>query len=359
MITFPALLERTSGIIIIQQHSVVFNADDGSAKDITLSISRMKITIGGQNSTHYYLNDPYLTNTLICVQDPKIIEILANQGSHSAKQSLQQTKELNFWRALKFSTPIISTIFLILLIPIFLSFIPISWFNNTLTFEQEKTLGEWLLPSIKKDLLIQENHPSQKKIEDLTKLLQDQTKELKPLKIDVYISQKTDINAFALPGGIIVLNQGLIKSAESTEEIIGVLAHELAHIERRHLVKSMAGRLGNLAGIMLLTLFVGTDAIGVISSVNNLVTLKYSREDESEADARGFEFLANANVSATGMINFFTKLSKKENSIEQAMSVLSTHPMSLERVEKLNILNKQNPISNPRSLPWSIKDFVF
>lgn len=359
MISFPALLDRTSGTIVIQQHWVVFNSDDGTAKDISLAISRMKITLGGRNSTHYYLSDPHLPNITICVQDVKIIEILASQGCSSAKQSLQQTKERHFWRTLKFSAPIFSTIFLILLIPIMLSFIPISWLNDTLSFEQEKQLGELLFPSIKKDLLIDENHPSQKKIEDLTKLLQIGTKELSSLKIDVYISKKTDINAFALPGGIIVVNQGLISSAESSEEIVGVLAHELAHIERRHLVKSMAGRLGNLAGVMLLTLFVGTDAIGVVSGINNLVTLKYSREDESEADARGFEFLVNAKVSAEGMINFFTKLSKKESSLEQALLVLSTHPISQERVEKLNILKQQYSIEQPQTLPWTIKDLNF
>lgn len=357
MISYPALLGRTSGTITLQQQHVVFNADDGSSKDIRLSIERMEIMLGGKNSTHYYLTDPLISNTVICVQDLKIIEILASQGSAAAIQSLQQTKERSFWRTLKFTTPILATIFLILLAPFFLSLIPISWLNHFLSFEQEKKFGKLLLPIIKNELLIQENHPAQQKVDDLKRILQENTEELKALEIKVYISKKPDINAFALPGGTIVINQGLLFSAESTEEIIGVIAHELAHVERRHLVKSMTGRLGNLAGVMLLTLFVGTDAVGVISNINNLVTLKYSREDELEADARGFEFLTNAKVSTTGMINFFTKLSKNETGFNQALSVLSTHPMSHDRVDKLNSLNERYPVNTqPTTLPWNIKD---
>lgn len=356
MISFPALLDRTSGTIVIQQHNIVFNSDDETAKDIVLSIARMKITMGGQNSTHYFLTDPHQPDKVICVQDQRVISELLKLGSSAAKLSLEQTKKRKFWRNLSLSTPVFITLFLIFLIPILLSFIPISWFNNMLSFKQEQKFGNFLFPLMKTELKISENHPAQKKIETLVQFIQSETPELAKLKIETYISSKSEVNAFALPGGIIVVNQGLIAEATSIEEILGVLAHEMAHVERRHSIKSMAGRLGNLAGILALTVFVGTDAVGVIAGVNNFVALKYSREDESEADRRGFEFLTNAKISSTGMISFFSKLSSKEDVVENSLAFLSTHPLSQERVAALNKLKASTTPFKPRALPLSLQE---
>lgn len=353
---YPALLGRISGTVVIQEKTLVFRADEPSTQEITLAIAPLNISIGGQNSTHYFLEDPNFPDIKICVQDFQVIQILADHGSYSALLNIEKTQKLNLIKKIKLSTPIILTVFSFILIPLIISLTPISWFNHTISFNLEKKIGNLLLPSLKKELLIVENSPEQIKLKKLLSLIQVSNPSLAKLDIEVFVSQKSDINAFALPGGSLVINQGLIKSAGHVDEIAGVLAHELAHIEQRHIIKSMTGQLGQISGLIIVTLFLGTDAIGVIHGLNNLISLKYSREDELKADAVGLRFLNNAKINSAGMTEFFIKLSKKENGFDQALTLLSTHPLSTERVSQLIKMQKTAPHLELISLPKSLQD---
>jgi predicted Zn-dependent protease len=135
-----------------------------------------------------------------------------------------------------------------------------------------------------------------------------------------------------LPGGLLVVNSELLKEAESVEEVMGAVGHEIAHVELRHVLKSTLKGFGPLAGFVLVSFIVNPDFARVLLKATEFLELKYSREDELAADRRGAELLANAGISTLGLIAFFTRLGNERGGVERALSILSTHPASADRV---------------------------
>lgn len=151
-----------------------------------------------------------------------------------------------------------------------------------------------------------------------------------PYPIVARVLRTSDVNAFAMPGGQIAILSGLIDFADAPEEIAGVLAHEIAHIERRDpargMVRSMA--VGAIAGLLFGdAVFFST--LGAMFST--VVGATYTREAEAETDARAFEILRAAAIDPGGIGVFFEKLEKRERSPTGWLAYLSTHPPSAER----------------------------
>jgi beta-barrel assembly-enhancing protease len=141
-------------------------------------------------------------------------------------------------------------------------------------------------------------------------------------------------NAFALPDNTIVVTSDLIALAESPDEIAGVLAHEIAHIEHNHVMKNVIRNVG--AGIFVDVVFGGGGAGQAIALASvNLASLGYSREDEADADARALAYLAAANIDAGGFGRMFERLEQtaKEIGIGEIPVLLSSHPASHARAE--------------------------
>ena len=157
-----------------------------------------------------------------------------------------------------------------------------------------------------------------------------------PLTVRV-IPEKT-VNAFAAPGGQVVLFSGLIEKAESPEEVAGVMAHEIAHAIERHPMQSML----RAAGVFLLVgLLVGdTSTLGTLASegAKVLLVLSYSRDTEREADRIGMELLNKAGIRGDGLLDFFARLQGERGEEGRLPVLFASHPMHAERVERLKLL---------------------
>jgi len=147
------------------------------------------------------------------------------------------------------------------------------------------------------------------------------------------------VNALALPGGNIYLFRGILEASESPEEILGVVAHEIAHIERRHGVQQL-GRTTAVA--FLSSLAIGADVegmdmtdkletLGEIGST--LLVLKYSRGFEREADLEGLRRMRNAQLSALGLGRLLVRI-EAGHAGDFGPSWLSTHPKAIERLRR-------------------------
>ncbi len=139
------------------------------------------------------------------------------------------------------------------------------------------------------------------------------------------------VNAFALPGGRIVLFRGLIDFAERPEEVAAVLSHEMAHIIAQHGV----ARIMEQFGLTILLDFV-TGGGGVITGGAAVILgLSYSRHDEREADSLGIDLLNQAGIQSDGLVSFFERFAQQhgtEDSFGEIGNVLSTHPADGERI---------------------------
>jgi len=172
-----------------------------------------------------------------------------------------------------------------------------------------------------------------------------------PYTYRFHIAHDATMNAFALPGGYIVIHSQLILEADNAEELLGVLAHEIIHVEEQHGIRNVIGAAGIYT---VISAFFG-DLSGIFATVAGaapfLLNQSYSRDFERESDKKGFELLVAANIDPRGLASFFEKLMEKEKkmlediedentrgAIEKAMGFLSTHPATDERVAYLNEL---------------------
>ena len=141
-------------------------------------------------------------------------------------------------------------------------------------------------------------------------------------------------NAFALPGGVIVITDEMILLTESSDEVQAVLAHEIGHVELRHALRSV---LQNSA-VAALTAALANDASSLSLAVSSLPAIlaqtKYSRQFESDADDYAFRLLKQHDLSPVLFASVMERLSEKTHGKEQGWSFVSTHPVTSERIAR-------------------------
>ncbi|HYC55070.1 MAG TPA: M48 family metallopeptidase [Thermoanaerobaculia bacterium] len=151
----------------------------------------------------------------------------------------------------------------------------------------------------------------------------------------------SDINAFALPGGFIYLNRGIIENARNEGEVAGVLAHEIAHSALRHGTHQASKAYAAQAGLQILGGLlggkVGNNTAQILNTVGgiglNALFLKFSRELETQADVRGAQILAASGYTPADMVSFFDQLAKVDKS--KKTTWLSHHPAPPDRQARI------------------------
>jgi len=149
------------------------------------------------------------------------------------------------------------------------------------------------------------------------------------------------VNAFALPGGFFYVNSGLILHADEESELAGVMAHEIAHVCARHGTKEMTkGELVNLASIPAM-IFIPYSWAGyaIYQGMNfaiPLTFLKFSRNDEREADYLGLQYMYKAGYDPNSFVSFFEKVQAEERKEPGTIpKAFSTHPPTPDRIEAI------------------------
>jgi len=156
-----------------------------------------------------------------------------------------------------------------------------------------------------------------------------------PYQMRVYVVNRPLVNALAAPGGHVVIFRGLLERSSTPEELAGVMAHELQHILRRHTTRAVIHDVGT--GLLLMALIgdmTGPLAYG-LQTARALGELRYSRRAEEEADREGMAMLLAARVDPAGVIAFFEKIQQEEGARPEALTYLSSHPMTAERIARL------------------------
>jgi predicted Zn-dependent protease len=156
------------------------------------------------------------------------------------------------------------------------------------------------------------------------------------------------VNAFAAPGGYVIVFRGLIDKSRTPEGFAGVLAHEMGHVIERHPTEAIIKAVG--LGVVL-GVFVGdTSSIGGAAAdfASTLVNKSYGRSAEREADRLGVTMLNRADIRGDGLADFFTWVAKKEGTRNGLSSFLATHPSSRERARKIRrIATGRGPAMSP------------
>ncbi len=155
----------------------------------------------------------------------------------------------------------------------------------------------------------------------------------------IKVIDSDEVNAFALPGGFFYVNSGLVLRAQEESELAGVMAHEIAHVTLRHGTKNATkGQIMQMATIPLILLGPGGWAgYGIYQAANfaiPLTYLKFSRDDERQADYFGLEYMYKAGYDPNSYVTFFERVQSDERRRPGTIpKVFSTHPPTPERIQ--------------------------
>jgi len=155
----------------------------------------------------------------------------------------------------------------------------------------------------------------------------------------IKVIDSDEVNAFALPGGFFYVNSGLILRAQEESELAGVMAHEISHVIARHGTRQATkGEIMQLATIPLILLGPGGWAgYGLYQALNLAIPLsylKFSRDDEREADFLGIQYMYKAGYDPNSYVTFFERIQADEKRRPGSIPrIFSTHPPTPERIE--------------------------
>ncbi|XCN75353.1 MAG: M48 family metallopeptidase [Candidatus Electrothrix aestuarii] len=327
---------RKSGFIVIDTEALTFRTGE-TETSVTLPLQGLEISLGGAGNRLIYFRHPDHPDWTLYSDDQKILE---NPFLVKTAACAEATKALKKKRLFSI-TSVVAFLFCIAMCAIGAYFglhLIARVAANSVPPQYEAKIGKKLFALVTADKHFLELPKELTAITDpLTQAVTD-----KDFSFDFYLIEDSSINAFALPGGRVVIHSGLLLNATSAEEVAGVLAHEISHVTQRHHIRGLVNR----TGTVLLVQAIFGDASALLATLSelggDLSSLKNSRAFELEADHSGWELLKRAKINPHGMISFFQTLKKEQNvlqkTIEENLSFLSTHPETEERIQVLNAL---------------------
>ncbi len=208
-------------------------------------------------------------------------------------------------------------------------FVPDTW---------RAALGAQVIKAMTADRKVCSAQPGRTALDDLTARLVAAAPSRERLKVRV-ISGKP-VNAFAAPGGEVVLFEALILQAEGPDEVAGILAHEIGHVVHRHPTAGVIRGIGLATLVQFMFSGIGSDNIAAAAQI---YALTYNREAETEADLTAAEMLRRAGMSPHGLITFFERLQAEGRSggDEGFFKYFSSHPALGDRVDRLSSETQQ------------------
>ena len=152
-------------------------------------------------------------------------------------------------------------------------------------------------------------------------------------KIKFHLLHKDEVNAFALPNNHLVVYTGLINACENEAELYGVICHEIAHMEKNHVMNKLVKEMGLS---ILISMSTGNGNSEMIKgALKQLSSSAYDRKLETEADLTSVDYMVKAGIDPEPFANFLYRLSDESKNLPQQIYWISTHPESKARAEKI------------------------
>ena len=329
---------REPGRLIVDTATMRFETQGGQV--YPLPFEGLELELGGASDRLIFLSHPSVPGLSVFTADHALLQHPALQtrpGLASQLQAAGKKKQRNRMAALGMVAAVIALVMGLVALKDPLVGVVVSQIPPSL----EVRLGDVFFSQIEGQTTLVDDDQLEA---DLRALAAPLIAELPDTgyPFELHLAEDSTSNAFAFPGGNIVVHTGLILEADRPEEVLGVLAHEIAHVTRRHSLRQIVGTVGVL--VVVQTLF--GDASGLIAAVAEggtyLLTLEFSRDFERDADDTGWEYLVAAGIDPRGLITFFEKIQAEaadqlgSESLEQNLAFLSTHPSSQERIDRLH-----------------------
>lgn len=321
---------RKSGLIHVQGNLLTFSCDSYT---VSFPLEHTKIWLGGTANRTVFIKHPDHPSITLHTVDKSFFkegyhESFSDDHSINDAAHFYRRHRRGFIAGIFLASFVICSSFYFLVLD--RSFV-VSIIVNSIPYQLEQSLGAMIFDGYTTDSLLDEGDAAYDDLELLMKPVMMVAKRRIPFEVTVKISNDETINAFAMPGGFVVLHKGLIKKATSANEVLAVLAHELAHVEKRHSLQQMVGDLGT--AVILSSLFGDFQGISgfITTQGSDLISVSYSRDYEMESDLIAIDYLVEAKINPEGVISFFERISNKNDMLE-IPEFMSTHPLTEERI---------------------------
>jgi beta-barrel assembly-enhancing protease len=200
-----------------------------------------------------------------------------------------------------------------------------------ISIQSEEHLGDLIFDFIKNDPGMDLN--TDREVDSLLRILISPILGHHPLTdfdFRFYVLNNSMVNAFTIPGGRIFIAKGLIKLLDSQEEFIAVVAHEMGHVEKRHVIQKLAREIGI---DLLLGMATGSEAILLGDISRSIVSTGFDRKSEKEADTYALDLMVESGVHPHFMATFFRRLNRENLSYNENIEFLMSHPHNNARIK--------------------------
>lgn len=177
-----------------------------------------------------------------------------------------------------------------------------------------------------------------------------------------YVVDSREVNAFAVPGGFIYVNRGLIERTTNMSELAGVLGHEIGHVVERHSIQQMQKAQGANIGVTLACVLTNVCASDVaqigINIAGGAVFARFSRQDELEADRIAVSYVTRAGINPAGIVSMFEKLIQERKTRPGGVEAwFATHPLEEDRIAAVQATINQIPAATRNSLTRNTSNY--
>jgi Zn-dependent protease with chaperone function len=332
--------------------AVVARAEDGA--EWSLPLSELTLEPGGFEADFVFCRPPDRSFTL-AINDPAFVPAIEERADERLRGELAKVaghrREHHVWRWIgigSIAAVVAVVVLVVLLVPRMLAASV-----DALPTTVDEQLGDAASAQVETS-----GEPVEAPV--VTGFVEQVVERLEPQAADDYdfrvrVVESEQVNAFALPGGRIVVFTGLIRAADSPEQVAGVLAHEMSHVTLRHGLRNVAHEAGLFLALQLLL----GDASGWVELAADAALVAqsndYSREQEAAADAEGVRMMMAAGLDPEGLADFFRLLEDQPGSeLAGPMSWLSTHPDHESRIAHVHELSRELPAAprRPLAVDW-------
>ena len=301
----------------------------------------IRLSIGGHNNQQLFLTRADNPKATLSTSDLSLLDEPAFQHS-SLREQITQTRKQS--KAIPRGLMGCGLFLLLLLIGLIVLIIRrdqiVESLANKVPIEMEIEFGQKIFQNISStEKILTNNAAYAAQIQVITNALLPALGRT-PLVFHFHIIENTNLNAFAVPGGHVFIFTGLLETVKRPEELAGVVAHEIAHVTRRHSMRNIISS----AGLWVIVSALFGDAQGIVAVLAEgsqfLIGQKFSRDFEREADDTGWDYLVAARIDPRGMIEFFETMQAEQNKtsagkMANTLDFLSTHPATDERMKRM------------------------
>jgi len=328
---------------VSSQGVLVFDDDKGNKIDIPIRNAKLDLIGDPETTLQFGWNGQNEKKCSLLCQDSELLEnLLAINHLPETKAILSelQKKQRQKLKGEKYRVPLyLAYIAAFFFSTYFMYSYSVPMIADTIPYEWEKEIGGFAFENYQTGKSVIKNSTVNAAMDAIVKRI-DKFDD-SDITYDVIVIDAEMVNAFAFPGGYVVVTSGLINNSEKPEEVAAVLSHELTHVLERHGMRKLVRQAG--LGVLIGTVFGDVSALTQLMELSShLDSLSFDRSQERHADDGGIKIMQAADISPKHLVSFFNKIKELDSATGDIPEIFRTHPLTDERIKRVSAAAEPN-----------------